>query len=169
MEGDTKMPRIKLGGFSLLEMLTCMMLFSLLALAAQGLLVVIQRQQLMNTSLDLYTLIQLSRTHALSHNTRVTLCPLTSGEDCSERWNKKLTVFVDPNGNRKLDDNELLLQMIELPSGLNLTWKGMGSGSNLHFNSQGQTFVTNGTFTLRIGEHSRQVILNRQGKPRISD
>lgn len=154
--------------FSVPELLTCLTIVSLLAVSSQNLLVLSQGQRLKDATLNIYSLIQLSRAHALSHNTRVTLCSLTSTGDCSTQWSADLSAFADPNGNRKLDNSEQQIRMIDLPNELEVKWKGMGSGSNLHFNSQGQTFVANGTFTLGLGDQTRQLTLNRQGKPKIS-
>jgi type IV fimbrial biogenesis protein FimT len=120
--------------------------------------------QLTSTSKALFNLTQQARFIALTRQTRVTLCPLDSNNKCLSEWQQPISIFTDANGNRRLDAEDEILETRDTHSSVEITWRGMGNGKSLHFNRQGITFLSNGTFNLRSGSQSTRLTISRLGK-----
>lgn len=120
--------------------------------------------QLTSTSQTLYSLTQHARLSALTRQTRTSLCPLSTLGECSDDWQQPLSIFTDRNGNRRLDPDDEILKTQDMPGGVEISWRGMGNNKSLHFNQQGITFVSNGTFHLRSGSQSTRLTISRLGK-----
>ncbi|WP_448569067.1 GspH/FimT family pseudopilin [Thalassotalea ganghwensis] len=54
---------------------------------------------------EISRLLLLARNTALNNNHTVTLCPLLNGR-CDNDWSRELSVFTDPNNNKRLDITE---------------------------------------------------------------
>ncbi|BCD86713.1 hypothetical protein PSm6_31200 [Pseudomonas solani] len=154
-------------GLTLLELLiglACLAI--LLGLGTPAITHMHDQHKLSSFSSELSHSIQLARHQALAHNARTTLCPLDDDNRCSRDWSGILSIFEDWEGERLLRSEHNLIRVLELPDGLELTWRGMGGGHALHFNAQGHTFVSNGTFLVKskISGTSRRIVVNRQGR-----
>lgn len=154
-------------GMTLPESLaTCVLLATLLSLTP-SLLKIIDKQQLASANTQLTQLILQARSYALTNNVRTTLCHLDQQQRCSSQWHPELSLFIDSNGNRQLDHSEGLITVSTLKH-VQLNWRGMAPANSLHFNGNGHTFVSNGTFTLCHPElqQTYQLVVNRQGRLR---
>jgi len=49
---------------------------------------------------------------AIQGNHHVILCPLSDNSICSRDWNRTLFMFIDENNNKKLDENEQVIDQI---------------------------------------------------------
>ncbi|MHA6495302.1 GspH/FimT family pseudopilin [Pseudomonas borbori] len=155
-------------GASLVELLTCVSILGVLAYAGSASLdALYRRTQLTNTSQDLHHLTQLARQSALTRQTRISLCPLNPAGECSSDWQQSLSIFTDNNGNRRLDQDDEILKTYQNHTRTQITWRGMGTQNSLHFNRQGITFVSNGTFYLQNGNLTAQLAISRLGKAKI--
>ncbi len=127
----------------------------------------IQQQRLKSSKSQLQQLTLHARSYALQNNERVTLCHLAIDQRCSNLWSPQLSLFSDPNGNRRLDHDERLITFSNLGA-VSLQWRGMAPANSLHFNGSGHTFVSNGTFSLCLPgqETLYKLVLNRQGRLR---
>ena len=163
------MPKKEMAGISIIEHLASVLIISVVgALSIPTLTAMNTEIQLSDTTQKLFSLIQLARHSALTTQTRVSLCPLLTSGRCSTNWSQALSVFTDHNGNRQLDGDDNLLHRIDIPEQVKLTWQGMGGGNSLHFNRQGITFVSNGTFTLSSNDQAKLLAISRLGKPRVA-
>ncbi|WP_337056555.1 GspH/FimT family pseudopilin [Pseudomonas sp. USHLN015] len=154
-------------GLSLLEQLICLTsAATLLTLGVPTLNRMHHQHKLSSFASELAHSIQFARHHAFAHNIRTTLCPLDADNQCSRDWSGTLSIFEDEAGKRELRSEQDLMRILELPEGLELTWRGMGGGHALHFNAQGQTYVSNGTFLMKsiASGTSRRIVVNRQGR-----
>lgn len=162
------MPQRNAAGTSIAELLAALGIASAIATAGIPAITSLYWQiELSSATNSLYSLVQLARHNALTLQTRVSVCPLSPSGNCSKVWQGSITAFTDANGNRRFDEAETLLATYECPEPIKITWRGMGSGNNLHFNRQGITFVSNGTFTLNHNEKTKQLIISRLGKPKV--
>lgn len=154
-------------GATLLDALVTLSLLATLASLAAPLEQLIEQQQLRSATSELTQMTLQARAYALSNNTRTTLCYLEQDQRCSSKWQPQISVFTDGNGNRQLDNQEQLLSFSHLKN-IKLSWRGMAPANSLHFNGNGHTFVSNGTFTLCHSHltQGRKLIINRQGRLR---
>lgn len=155
-------------GLSIIALLLSLSILTMLASTAAPALASLYRKiELSSVTNSLFSLTQQARHHALSQQVRVSVCPLSAVGDCSKDWQQDISVFTDTNGNRRLDEGDVLLNTLSRSQRVQISWSGMGSGNSLHFNRQGVTFVSNGTFSLSNGDKKTQVAISRLGKPKI--
>jgi type IV fimbrial biogenesis protein FimT len=98
-------------GFSLLELLIALAIASIIAAYAapsfNNLLKEFARRS--NTS-NLVALINTARHTAIQKQTSVTLCPIDASNTCTKNWKRPVTAFFDPNRNKKIDSNEVIIR-----------------------------------------------------------
>lgn len=162
------MYRRNVTGLSITDLLLSLNILTILAsTAAPALASMYRRIELSSVTNSLFSLTQQARHHALSQQVRVSVCPLSAAGECSKDWQQDISVFTDTNGNRRLDEADVLLNTLSRSQRVKISWSGMGSGNSLHFNRQGVTFFSNGTFSLSNGDKKTQVAISRLGKPKI--
>ena len=111
--------------------------------------------------------IQLTRTHAILHG-KTTLCPLVNNV-CQRKWNLELTAFYDPNGNKKLDNNETIITTVKAADPLSVL--RLYPKRAFQFNSMGFAGFNNGSFSYcrLVGERNQigaSFIISRVGRIR---
>ena len=155
-------------GVTVIELLITLTIVSILCATLPIATSMIAQHRLNNSQSDLRLLIAKARNEALTLSTRVTVCALSDDNHCNAKWTGGISAFTDTNGNRTLDPEDNLLNLIDMPSKVITAWQGMKPNNSIHFSSTGGTFVSNGTFTLcHPGlDESRQLIINRQGRTR---
>jgi type IV fimbrial biogenesis protein FimT len=155
-------------GVTVIELLITITIVSILCASLPVATGMIAQHRLNSSQSDLHLLIAKARNEALTLSTRVTVCALSDDNRCKAKWTGGISAFTDTNGNRVLDPEDNLLNLIDMPSKVITAWQGMKPTNSIHFSSTGGTFVSNGTFTLcHPGlEESRQLIINRQGRTR---
>lgn len=162
------MNRKSIFGVTLIELLTTLTIIAILCASLPVATNMIAQHRLSRSQSDLRLLIAKARNDALSLRTRVTVCALSENNHCKAKWIGEISAFTDTNGNRALDPEDNLLNLIDLPNKVITAWQGMRPNNSLHFSSTGGTFVSNGTFTqCHPGlDESRQLVINRQGRTR---
>ncbi|TVV42630.1 GspH/FimT family protein [Thalassolituus sp. C2-1] len=131
--------------FTLIESLTTLMLTSLLLGA--GVPAFNSFLQRMSAEQDISQLrfsIQFARSSAVKYMTPTTLCPLNNTNQCAVDWNSELTMFLDKNSNRQLDQGEVIL--LRLPAVIAGTVLRTFNGSVIHFNASGFAGFHTGSF-----------------------
>ncbi|WP_193907588.1 GspH/FimT family pseudopilin [Cellvibrio polysaccharolyticus] len=94
---------MKSHGFTLLELLITLLIFAILInIAIPGYKDLRQRDQVRTTTLDFYQAVQLTRSHAVSRNTRVTIANIGG-------WENGWEIFADTNNNGIRDEDEEVL------------------------------------------------------------
>lgn len=161
-------------GFTLLELLfTLGILATLLGLALPGF-----KQLHRNTEMDIHArelaqLLQLARVAAITRNSLVTLCRSSAGDACAGQWQDGVLVFVDHDGDRRVDTDDEVLRYHQF-NGFEgkVRWRAFQNRQYLQITSQGFTRYQNGNFTLcpadRNPQFARQLIVNRNARVRFA-
>ncbi len=160
-----------LKGFTLLELLVCLFIASLLFLfagsSAGNLDRIIQTSQSQTTVSELRRLLSFARASAAASSQRVTLCAVNSLGKCQRQWDNGLaTVFIDLNRNRRLDDGERLLSQESRRNRQGqLSWRAALGRPYIEFKPGGGT-AQNGSFHYcpRHKLDAVAIIVNRAGR-----
>ncbi|REL26009.1 prepilin-type N-terminal cleavage/methylation domain-containing protein [Thalassotalea euphylliae] len=92
-----------LKGFTIVElMVTIAILGLMIAIAIPSFSEWVVRMRVDNEISSLQRLILTTRNTAINMEHSVTMCPL-DGDTCSNKWNDDITVFIDLNGNGRLE------------------------------------------------------------------
>ncbi|CRI67311.1 putative Pre-pilin like leader sequence [Thiocapsa sp. KS1] len=104
-------------GFTLIELMAGLaIMFILLALAVPSFRELSARNQLSAATNDLLMGLQLARSEAVRHATRMTLCPSTDEDTCTKDtpWSVGWILFHDPNDNASRDKDEKDERLIQV-------------------------------------------------------
>ena len=165
----------KVRGFTLTELLTSVVIVTLLAsVGLPSSVRLLQHEQLVAASNELLTHVYLARSTAAQYRTVATLCPAparVSDERCGIDWNAGYRVFADRNGNALLNtpDDTLVAQVADDPS-TTIAWRSFRRLSYLQFDATGVTRALNGSFILcrpSTPAIERKIIVNIAGRARI--
>ena len=101
-------------GFTLIELMAGLaIMFILLALAVPSFRELSARNQLSAATNDILMGLQLARSEAVRHATRMTLCPSTDEDTCTKEtpWSAGWILFHDANDSGSRDEDERLIQV----------------------------------------------------------
>ncbi|MDZ7684315.1 MAG: GspH/FimT family pseudopilin [Gammaproteobacteria bacterium] len=161
-------------GFTLVELLVCVIIVTVLAGLA-----VPKTQSMAERSRGTAALnwvlgaIVYARQAAILNNTLVTLCPGPDDGECGGAWHDTLIVFTDANGNRRIDDHDVVLERFDYPSpGSTIRWRAFQNKQYLQMTGEGFTNYQNGNFVYCPADRditfARQLVINIQGRVRVS-
>lgn len=168
MLGRYSKPPPEAMGFSLLELLTAILIAGILAtIALPAFANLVRSNRIISQSNALLSLLMLGRSEAVKNISMVTLCKSKSGKACSTatsvNWNDGIILFVDSNANHLLDSDETILRSESPFSAADrITFSG---GNTLSYRANGSS--SSGTFTIHSGEFQKQVIVSLAGRARI--
>ena len=156
-------------GLTLIELLmTLAILALLLTMAIPSVVPWIERTHADADRHTFATIIQTSRSAAIQFGQAVTLCP-GSRRGCGTRnsWHLGTVAFTDRNGNRRRDEDDVLLASVaDLSS--RVIWRSFRNRSYLRFTPRGFTDWQNGHFLFcpQDGDpqQARQLVLNATGR-----
>ena len=155
-------------GFTLIELMITLSIASiLLSVAVPSYRSFVQDSLLITQSNNFYFALALAKSEAIKRNTRITICPSTSGTNCtaSNIWSNGWVVFVDNNNSRTIDAGEEILQVSYAFSGGN-TLKTSLAGT-IMFRPDGFSPGSAATFSLcddRGSNYSKSIVLSNQGR-----
>ncbi|MCG7533795.1 GspH/FimT family pseudopilin [Pseudoalteromonas sp. OOF1S-7] len=122
-------------GFSLLELIICIALFSvLLLLAAPAVHSMTELDRARQALVQIDRHLTLARLHAITHQTPVTICPLVNNR-CTSFWHQELTIFTDRDQRAYFNKNDVKLMIIS----------GIRAADTLHYPRRAITFKHTGT------------------------
>ena len=160
-------------GLSATELLVVLAVASiLLAVAVPSLYGFIQRQRLSAAANEFHAAVSLTRSEAIRRGARVDLMPAKNGSDWSQGW----IVYIDRNGNRKLDGgDQLMLSHGPVPAGIAIKGAFTDSASQyLAYGGNGRTRTNAssqvpqmGSWLFSLGNQTRRIVINFVGRPRI--
>lgn len=158
-------------GFSLLELLlTCLILCLVTGLALPTLAGVSERHHVRTAMTSLTSHMQLARITAITHNRRTVLCPSQDGLHCTpdRDWSGGWLLFVDEDGNRRVDRAEDILRVESTPTSHRLRITSSLGRQQLRYLPDGSSAGTNLTLSIcnQAGLLVGQVIVNNAGRPR---
>jgi type IV fimbrial biogenesis protein FimT len=162
-------------GFTLVELLvTVVVSVLLLSLALPSFHNLVAGQRSAAAINQMVGAVNTARSLAITGGRVVTLCPGRGGE-CLGRnqWHQGMLIFVDHNGNGRLDGSERVAQALPpLSPGERLYWRSFRNRSYLQFQPRGYTQWQNGNFLYcppdLQPEQARMAILNAQGRLRTA-
>lgn len=152
------MPNHRPRGFTLVELLTTLLLLSILAhLAVPALAQLRQNARDEAATEELLTLLNHARSQAVQQRRSLLLCPSSDGKNCQSDWNLPW-----------------LLQSLEQQP---LSWSAPYAGQNrlrwagftghIRFHSNGTSPLSNGRFFICADRQiTQQLVINRQGRIR---
>ena len=159
-------------GFSLVELIICIAIMAIIAsLAVPYFQNHLAQQEAKNSQALLRQSIKIARQSASLHHSNVVICPSQNQISCSANsWNHGFMIFIDHNRNRKLDDNEPLLEShaLALKYG-QLTWKGTLNFSSLSFQAHdGLPIGSNGSFYYcSTHQHHYRLVMSKMSNIRL--
>ncbi len=168
------MPSQRFRGLTLTELLTTIVVLSLLAaVGIPSYARLLQQEQLVSASNQLLMHIQLARNTAAQYRTVATLCPVpvaVSDERCGNDWNAGYRVFADRNGNAVLNGpDDTLIAQVEVQSQTTVAWRSFRRLNFLQYDATGVTRALNGTFVLcqtGVPAMERKIVVNLAGRAR---
>lgn len=155
-------------GFSLIELLVSISILSILigygSPLFQGF---ISKSRTIQESRYLSLLIHKARQEAVIRRSSVRLCPLNQQNTCNRNWNAALTMFVDSNNNKRLDQGELIIRKVEKVANINMTRNY--PRDSIYFRYDGLAWGYNGSFSYCYGGdqyHYIRIIISATGRIR---
>ncbi len=161
-------------GLSLLELLIALLLLSLLLAASlPGFNTLMQQTQSAVMLRKLASAIQLAKSSAITNRQLVTLCRSADGSVCGGKWREGVILFIDINGDGKVNTDDKLLRHVTFPNASGeLSFRAFQNKQYLQLTSLGFTRNQNGNFTYcpDNGQASlaSQLILNRTARLRYA-
>jgi type IV fimbrial biogenesis protein FimT len=164
-------------GHSLVELMTVLAIAALLlALAVPGLQAIIAQQRLRTAQNDLFAAIHLTRSQAITRGSRVMLMPQDAA---ATDWTQGWVVFIDSNGNQRLDPaEERIFQQGPVGAGISIKF-AFSPGpvrQYIAYNGEGRSCSAAssqaahwGTLSLFQGSAIRRIKINMLGRVRACD
>lgn len=168
-------PRIRLSGFTVIELMVVVALVAVLAtLAAPGLRAFASNQALSSTVSDLLSATMTARSTAISRNRQTIIEPM----DTSVGWTSGWRVYVDNDASGDFDaaEDELISESSAVPDGIvlaastaNCTRKDQFAYRADGFLKWGEGAFSNGgiQFKSTVTSRERCVVINKVGRGRI--
>lgn len=153
-------------GFHLIELLAVVSIVAIISLiAVPNILFSYQATLALQTAHRLHNTFNTARLGALQTRTTVTVCPLHNDE-CHTDWDQGWAIFIDPNGNKRLDvDEQPKYQLVS--QFVTIAFRNRKS-RYIHFLPTGTSNFT--SLYLCGVRHKRayyRVVINRAGRARI--
>ncbi len=160
-------------GFTLIELLISISIFSILiGLASPSFSNILDESQVSANVQRLTQTLQLSRSKAISDNVKVTVCPVDKSLNCGADWSTGYMAFVDNNGDRQFNENDILLiQFYSEDERSTLNWRAFGHKKSLQWLETGITNHQNGSFEFCYSDkakNSRALFITKAGRIRYS-
>jgi type IV fimbrial biogenesis protein FimT len=167
-----RMPRLD-RGFTAIELMTVLIIVAILmGIAAPAFHALIRNQRMTTTVNDFLFAVNLTRSEAIHRGSRVDLVPAGDKGDWSAGW----LVLIDGNGNRKADPGEQLI-FAHGPVASGITIQAAFTDSTvqyLAYTGSGRTRTNSGSqtpqvgsWTFRLDEQTRKIVISFLGRPRI--
>ena len=107
-------PRLRgQGGFTATELIIVIAIMAILtAFASPSLVRIVQANRIATEATQFVSDLQYARSEAIRQGGNVTLCPSTTGTECTGglAWQDGWIMFGDPNANRVFDSGEMLIR-----------------------------------------------------------
>lgn len=160
-------------GFSVVELMVILLIVGiLLALGIPTFHGFIQEQRLTTSANALFMAVNMTRSEAIKRDARVDLVPAGDGHEWRNGW----VIFIDEDNDQRPDINEKIIFLHDaLDPQMHITARFTdskvqyiaytGSGRS-RTNTSNQTAQA-GSWLLQLGAHSRKIVINFIGRPRI--
>lgn len=162
-------------GFSLLELLTVVLIGSLLLTLGVPNMRAFIAKNLQRSEINTFiTHFHLARSEAVKRATRTVLCPSDDGAVCdgSFNWHAGFIIFVDDNANRRRDEDETLVRIYKDSFESQISINSTSGRRRLTYQADGTSPGSNVTITFCNAEgiiNPKAIILSNIGRPRLSN
>ena len=162
-------------GFTLLELLTTLVIGSILVAAAIPSYLSLHERSRMAASVNLFmSHLYQARSEAIKRKRYVTLCPSSNGTDCIAdytQWAQGYIVFIDSNKDKERDTGEQVLSYYEGEDDKLIIHSSSNYRKVVTYYPTGRAWGFN--TTIRIcskirDDYNRTVIIASTGRPRLS-
>ena len=163
-------------GFTLIELMIAIGLTGLLlSMAVPAMDIFVRNARQTGAINNFVSTIHQARSLAVTTNTRVTICPSSSGDNCEAvGWNDGWIMFSDPDSDRNVDNDETIASASGEVDGL--TFQSNEFGTFLMYRPNGRVMNaalngSSGAFTVcddRGADHAKVMIIDLSGRPRQS-
>lgn len=163
------------GGFSIVELMVILLIVGiLLAIGVPSFHSMMQGQRLTTTANALFMAVNMTRSEAIKRDTRVDLVPAGDGRDWRNGW----LIFIDEDNDQHPDADEKIIFVHDaVDSEMQIAARFTDSKVQyIAFNGSGRTRTNTsnqtaqaGSWLLELGSHSRKIVINFLGRPRICD
>lgn len=162
-------------GFSVVELMVILLIVGiLLAVGIPAFHGMVQGQRLTTSANALFMAVNMTRSEAIKRDARVDLVPAGDGRDWRNGW----IIFIDEDNDQRPDiDEKIIFSHDALDPQMQITARFTdskvqyiayaGSGRS-RTNTSNQTAQA-GSWLLELGAHSRKIVINFLGRPRICD
>ncbi len=155
-------------GFTLLELaIVLAIVMALTFFSGPAFSSFIAKQQVTNLMLQLRALISLAREDAVSYNRPTTLCGIDSDGKCIRSWKNTVVVFIDSNLNKRIDEDETVLQQHNISTHHGHIELRAFGGARIQFKNDGTTENNSSLYFCPSEENSkliRKMITNKLGR-----
>ncbi|MBY6222600.1 GspH/FimT family pseudopilin [Marinobacter nauticus] len=160
-------------GFSLIEVLICIVLLAIVASFSapnlSGWILDSRKRTLFN---ELHGFLAFGRWAAVTEKSLVTICPLGSSGSCVDDWNRPIFAFVDADKDRRPDNGIILKQLTLDLKGFTLKSRTAGRGY-FRFNAEGAAHGSMGSLLLCPEDKKLETMaympVNLAGRFRVED
>lgn len=163
----------KARGFSLIElMVTLGVLLISTTVGLPALAGLLEHQRSAAALGALTTQMQLARMAAITYRQPALLCPSRDGADCDggADWSGGWIVFLDRDGNRRVDAGDEIIRAETAPTSRQLQVQATTGRPHVRYLPDGRSAGSNLTISVcnRDGQLLGAVIVNNAGRPRVS-
>jgi len=155
-------------GFTLLELMTTVALIALtLTVAAPALTSMAERSKARESVKLIQRQLSLARVDAVATESRVTVCPLDTNNECSSDWNSTISAFTDDDNNRVRSNDERIISSI--PANLSAHILRSYNNRAISFDYRGFSGFNAGTFSYcvsGVAKFGKALIISRIGRVR---
>jgi len=114
----------RIGGYTLIELLTVVAIISILALAAPSMASLVDSNRQRSRITELQRLVQLARSTAVNSGTTTTLCGSMDNIHCEKDWlSPTILIFIDRNENHNADEGDQIIFQDNIPQS-RWYWRG---------------------------------------------
>lgn len=158
----------RLNGFSVIELLIVLAVVAvLLATAVPAFNETIQNNRLATQVNELHTGLSVARSEAIKRNATVKFCLVDTNDACTETSNEWI-VFLDDDGDDKVDADEALRVSDPIPGGITVTFSDdsvVYASSGLATNGANEVFILCDS---RGATKARGLVIGPSGRPRVA-
>ncbi|WP_434931398.1 GspH/FimT family pseudopilin [Shewanella sp. HL-SH5] len=156
-------------GFNLIELMTTIMITSLLSVIAFPSFKSLQQQIRVDSNIrTIQQSMQFARNMAISYGVRITVCPLEQGK-CGNDWHTGFSIFADSGKPNELDGQDKIIQEVSQFHQEDIIQYNRKA---IRYQPDGLASGTNGTLTYCPetfdSPYSKAIIINQAGRVRFS-